>query len=114
MYCLYMTKNKTDIESIILHYLQESISEDEMKILQEWLDEKKENKVLFFQTKEVYELRNKGLYPTQKEIQESKERLFSKIREEENKGSNKLNFVKEKQKAVLSSNILLLRQQHYV
>ena len=83
MYRLYMEENKSDIDLIILHYLQKTISDEEMRILMDWLKEKEENKTLFFQTKDVFELHSNGLYPTKEYIQESKERLFSKIRKTE-------------------------------
>jgi hypothetical protein len=41
-----MEENKNNINLIILHYLQKTISDDEMKILLKWL-EKKDNKALF-------------------------------------------------------------------
>lgn len=75
-----MANYKVDINSIILHYLQENISEEETRILMKWLQENEENKTLFFQTKEIYDLQKKGLYPTEKEIQDSKERLLSKLK----------------------------------
>ena len=85
-----------NIASIILRYLQKTISIEEMKILMEWLNEKEENKVLFFQTKEVYELMYKDRYPCIEEVQESKERLLNKIRKEENESAEK-NTLKKKQ-----------------
>lgn len=45
-----------------------------------WLEEEEKNKRSFFQLKEVVELQQNGLYPSGEEIQESKERLFAKIR----------------------------------
>lgn len=103
-----MEENKSAISSIILHYLQETISDEEMRILMQWLKEKEENKTLFFQTKEIYELKNKGLYPTQKEIQESKERLLSKIRKEESKESDDLNVFRRKQARISLSKYIAI------
>ena len=67
------------IENVILHYLQGSISEDEMRKLTGWLAESNENKQLFFGLKNVYELRKGGLYPDKEEIQQSLLRLNKKM-----------------------------------
>lgn len=56
-----------------------------MKALQAWLDESEENKELFFQIKNLYELREGGLYPTEDEMKGSKKRLFDKIKKVEEK-----------------------------
>jgi ferric-dicitrate binding protein FerR (iron transport regulator) len=74
-----MDKSK-EIEPVILHYLQGVASEEEMKALRAWISESEENRKLFFQLKQVYDLRRGGLYPGKKEIEESWERLFSKIK----------------------------------
>ena len=92
-----MEKNKNDIATIIIHCLQGSISEEEMKMLIEWLKNKDENKILFFQIKKIYDLQKKDLFPTESEVQESKERLFSKIKrmaDEKNKADS---LIKAKQ-----------------
>lgn len=80
----YMEENK-NIESIILHYVQGDIAEDEMKVLMAWVKENEENKTLFFQVKNNYEMRPGGLMPTKDELLESKDRLLEKIRKEEEK-----------------------------
>ncbi len=73
----------SNIEIIILHFLQRTISEDEMKILMAWVKESEENKKLFFQLKNTYDLHQGNLYPTPEEIKNSKERLLSKLYKEE-------------------------------
>ncbi|MDR0844759.1 MAG: DUF4974 domain-containing protein [Tannerella sp.] len=74
-----------ELESVILHYLQNSISEEEMKTLVAWLNESEANKELFFQLKQIYELRIGGLYPTPEEIGESWKRLLAQLRQAETK-----------------------------
>lgn len=73
------------IESIVLHYIQGSVSEDEMRVLMAWMKESEENKKLFFQIKDTYEMRPGGLFPTEDELEKSKEHLFEKIRKAEDK-----------------------------
>ncbi|MDH6305681.1 transmembrane sensor [Parabacteroides sp. PF5-5] len=68
----------SNIEAIILHYLQHTISEDEMRVLMAWVKESEENKKLFFQLKNTYDLQ-RGLYPSPEEIKDSKERLLAKL-----------------------------------
>jgi ferric-dicitrate binding protein FerR (iron transport regulator) len=81
-----MDRNK-EIEPIILHYLQGVISEEEMKTLRTWIGESEENRKLFFQLKQVYDLRRGGLYPDNKEIEKNWERLLSKIKRLETESS---------------------------
>lgn len=77
LYHVYM-EEYSNIEAIILHYLQHTISEDEMRILMAWVKESEENKKLFFQLKNTNDLQ-RGLYPTPEEIKESKERMLAKL-----------------------------------
>ncbi|MDR3260440.1 MAG: DUF4974 domain-containing protein [Tannerella sp.] len=70
-----------DFESVILHYLQGVVSEEEMKELVAWINESEANKELFFRLKQVYDLRRGGLYPRPDEIGESWERLLAKIKQ---------------------------------
>ena len=72
-------ENYHQIESIILHYLQGSISEDEMRELVVWLNENHKNKPLFFDLKNMYALRKGGLYPSKEEIAQSMRRLTAKM-----------------------------------
>jgi ferric-dicitrate binding protein FerR (iron transport regulator) len=71
------------LESVILHYLQDGISEEEMKKLVAWLNESEANKELFFQLKQVYDLRPGGLFPRPDEVGESWTRLVAKLKQEE-------------------------------
>jgi ferric-dicitrate binding protein FerR (iron transport regulator) len=67
------------IESVILHYLQGGISEDEMRRLDSWLTESNEHKQLLFELKNVYELRKGGNYPDKEEIKQSLNRLRARM-----------------------------------
>jgi ferric-dicitrate binding protein FerR (iron transport regulator) len=66
------------IESVVLHYLQGTITEDEMRTLSQWLGDA-DNKQLFFRMKDVYDMRKGGLYPDDKEMRNSWQRLASKM-----------------------------------
>ena len=68
------------IEIIILHYLQGSITEDEMRTLNRWLSESHENKQLFYALKNVYALRKGGLFPEKEEMKQSWMRLHKKMK----------------------------------
>jgi ferric-dicitrate binding protein FerR (iron transport regulator) len=70
-----------ELELIILHYLQGLISEEEMKALVVWLNKSEENKKLFFQLKQVYDLRQGGLYPQPEEVDKSWERLLARLKQ---------------------------------
>ena len=67
------------IESVILHYLQGGISEEEMRQLLIWFAESKDNQQLFFELKNIYELRKGGSYPGKEEIAQSLRRLTTKM-----------------------------------
>ena len=67
------------IDRAILNYLQDSISEDEMHQLTGWIADCDENKKLFFELKNIYELRKGGLYPDKDEIMHSLRRLNKKM-----------------------------------
>lgn len=47
---------ESDIEAVIVHYLQETITEDEMHQLEAWVNRSKENKDLFYSVKDVADL----------------------------------------------------------
>ncbi|MDR1459000.1 MAG: DUF4974 domain-containing protein [Bacteroidales bacterium] len=81
-----MDKNN-EIELVILHYLQGVVSEDEMKALRAWISESQKNRQLFFRLKQVYDLRQGGLYPGLGEIEESWRRLLVKIKKMKTKHS---------------------------
>ena len=68
------------IETIVLHYLQGNISEDEMRRLVVWLGESNKNKQLLFELKNIYELRKGGNYPDKKDIAQSLKRLKAKMK----------------------------------
>ena len=72
-------ENLNQIENIILHFLQGNISEDEIRTLDIWLAESDENKKLFYELKNIYELRKGGSYPGKEEIAQSLRRLSKKL-----------------------------------
>ena len=67
------------IESIILHYLQGGVSEEEMRRLEVWLGESDDNKSLLFELKTIYGMRPGGSYPDREEIKLSMKRLSAKM-----------------------------------
>ena len=64
-----------DIEEIIVRVLDQRQSEDDMHHFLAWYHAKEENRELFFQIKDIYERRAGGLYPNDREIHASWERL---------------------------------------
>ena len=73
-----MEKN-SNIEIIIVRYLQNNISEEEMRLLMSWINENKTNKDMFFQIKKIHDLKNTDTYPTNDYMNESWERIANKI-----------------------------------
>jgi hypothetical protein len=65
------------IESAALHYFQGNISEEEMRELNSWMNEKDEHKQLFFRLKDIYDLRKR--FPDKHEIEQSWQRLLVKF-----------------------------------
>jgi ferric-dicitrate binding protein FerR (iron transport regulator) len=86
------------LESVILHYLQGIISEEDMKELVAWINESEANKELFFRLKQVYDLRKGGLYPATDEIQESGERLSVKMKQMKRKPSDQPSTVNSRRR----------------
>jgi len=76
-------KDYADIEHIIIHFLQKEISEEEMKLLIEWLNNSPANKESFFRLKKIYDQSNKKLHPDTYEIEKNKKRLLDTIKREE-------------------------------
>jgi len=72
-------KKLNEIPSVVLHFLQGEISEDELRELNLWLNECAENKQLFFQLKDIYDRRKGGLFPDQNEVEQSWLRLQQKL-----------------------------------
>ena len=71
-------ENYNYIESLIIDYFQKNISEKELQVLLQWMNENEENEKLFFELKEIFDI-NRGLYPTDHEISQSWERLSQKL-----------------------------------
>lgn len=69
-----------NIEIIIVRYLQNNITEDEMRLLMSWINEDKTNRDLFFQIKKVHDLKNTDTYPTNDYIKKSWEQIAHKIK----------------------------------
>ncbi len=72
-------ERNNNIERIIVRYLQNNITEDEMRLLMSWLNEDPANKEMFFQIKKVHDLNTTDTYPTTEYINESWERIAHKI-----------------------------------
>jgi hypothetical protein len=71
-------ERNNNIERIIVRYLQNNITEDEMRLLMSWLNEDPANKEMFFQIMKVHDLNNTDTYPTTEYINESWERIANK------------------------------------
>lgn len=70
---------KHNIQEIIIHVLQGNASKKEIHSFSEWLSASRENKNLYFQLKHIYDYKKNGLYPEEREIQESWARLWRKM-----------------------------------
>jgi transmembrane sensor len=68
-----------DIQQIIIHVLQNDVSEEEMAFFSEWFHSSSENKDLFFQLKDIYDHRKGGLMPDSEEMKASWNRLMNKL-----------------------------------
>lgn len=68
-----------DIQQIIIHVLQNDVSEEEMAFFSEWFHSSSENKDLFFQLKDIYDHRKGGLMPDSEEMKASWSRLMNKL-----------------------------------
>lgn len=68
-----------DIPETVMHMLQGSQSEKEMRIFLQWYQTSQDHRELYYQLKHLYELRKDGIYPGETEITESWERLWNKI-----------------------------------
>lgn len=68
-----------DISDIIISVLERRQTQEEMLIFSEWYSGSEENKLFFFQIKDIYERRKGGLYPDVKEISASWVRLRRKM-----------------------------------
>jgi len=68
-----------DIQQIIIHVLQNDVSEEEMAFFSEWFHSSSENKDLFFQLKDIYDHRKGGLMPDSEETKVSWNRLMNKL-----------------------------------
>ena len=68
-----------DIPQIIIHVLQNDVSEEEMAFFSEWFHSSSENKDLFFQLKDIYDHRKGGLMPDSEEMKASWNRLMNKL-----------------------------------
>lgn len=68
-----------DIQQIIVHVLQNEVSEEEMAVFLDWFHSSQENKDLFFQLKNIYDHRKGGLMPDSGEMEASWNRLIKKL-----------------------------------
>ncbi len=64
---------------IVIRVLQGVQTEEEMHLFLKWYRHSRENKEFFFQLKHLYELREGGLMPDEKEVEASWERLQEKL-----------------------------------
>lgn len=64
---------------IVVRVLQGIQTEEEMRVFLKWYRHSLENKKLFFQLKHLYELREGGLMPDEKEVEASWKRLQGKL-----------------------------------
>lgn len=70
---------KYDIEELIVRYLQQEISEDEVRALNTWLEQSPENKAYFFQLKSISDLSCKTSLLNEDENESSWQRMHLRL-----------------------------------
>jgi len=83
-------KDYNNIDTIILHFLQKDITEEEMLTLVNWINESADNKQTFFRLKKMYDESNLKLYPVAEDIEKNKKRLLRTIEKNETAKHQKL------------------------
>jgi len=71
---------QTNIEQLIIRYLQKDITEGELLQLDKWIHESDDNKAEFFQVKAIYDNTNTHKSFTDEEKEESWQQMYEKIR----------------------------------
>ncbi|MDR1681918.1 MAG: FecR domain-containing protein [Candidatus Symbiothrix sp.] len=70
-------------ESIVIKYLQNDCTEDEIGLINKWLSEKEENKRELFLMEMLYKAKNRDRYSDPQFFQTEKDKLFDRIQREE-------------------------------
>lgn len=73
-----MSESK-NIEEIIIRYLNKEIDTDELHILEAWIDESKDNNDLFFEMKNLFDLKEYPLYVQNTDVANSWNNLSNKL-----------------------------------
>lgn len=71
------------IENLIIRYIQRDIKEDELRILDQWLEQAPENQSLFFQLKNLYDSARIAQLSSEDEGNANWKRMLSRIQEDE-------------------------------
>ncbi len=67
------------IEGLIIRYLQQDISEEDVQELDAWLGESSDNMSFFFQLKDIYDLMRNNKYVTDEELEKSWQQMYTKL-----------------------------------
>ncbi|GHU58667.1 anti-sigma factor [Bacteroidia bacterium] len=76
-----MPENMNDIEGLMIRFLHEDISENELRELDHWLQESPENKESFFQLKNTFDSIKNHKLLSEEEIEKSWQRMQQKMQE---------------------------------
>ncbi|MDR3268513.1 MAG: DUF4974 domain-containing protein [Tannerella sp.] len=74
-----MPDRHNHIEELVIRYLQQDISEEELRELDQWLQEASENKDNFFRLKDIYDSAKGYKLWSEEEIEQSWQRMYRKI-----------------------------------
>ena len=81
---------KRNIDELIIHYLQQDIEEDALRVLEAWLDEDIRHKVYFFQMKNVSDFSRRSFLPYEEVTEANWEKMKILIQESQENSSSEL------------------------
>lgn len=79
---------KQPIESLIVRYLEEEITEDDLRVLETWLARSPDNRNLFFQLKSLYDMRHRPTHATDADKEAVWQRMLHRMEREEPQGAS--------------------------